>query len=97
MSGVLRNPVENGLIGGLELKLSRVVWSGLRTRLKMFRPCSGILLSCMRRLITFSALVREDGGMERWWSSHRGRHRGGAEEKDSGHGGDHSVLGKCRV
>lgn len=97
MSGVLRNPVENGLIGGLELKLSRVVWSGVRTRLKMFRPCFGILLSCMRRLITCSALVSGDGGMGRWWSSHRGWHRGGAEEKDSGHGGSRLVLGKCRV
>lgn len=96
MSGVLRNPVENGLIGGLELKLSRVVWSGVRTRLKMFRPCSGILLSCMRRLITCFALVSGDGGLGRR-SAYRGWHRGGAEEKDSGHGGPCSVLDKYMV
>lgn len=36
--------------------------------------------------------------MGRWWrSSHRGWHRGGAEEKDSGHGGSRLRLGKCRV
>lgn len=62
MSDLLRNPVENGLIGGLGLKLSRVIWSRVHTRLTIFCLSSGILQLCMRQLITCSVLVSRGGG-----------------------------------
>lgn len=45
-------PVWKSSIGGLEFGLSRVGWSGLRTRLKMLDARGGVVQSVIRRWIT---------------------------------------------